>query len=148
VRELGGLHRFMDWDGPILTDSGGYQVFSLGHIARIDDDGVTLRSVVDGALVRFTPERVVDIQRKLGADVAMAFDHCPPDPTQRGEVEAACERTRAGSSAASGATASTAASPRPGALRHRAGRDLRGPAPARTSEPRSRTTSPATRSAA
>ena len=94
VHELGGLHRFMDWQGPILTDSGGYQVFSLGHISKIDDDGVTLRSVVDGALVRFTPERVVDIERKLGADVAMAFDHCPADPTNRADVEAACERTR------------------------------------------------------
>lgn len=94
VAELGGLHRFMDWPGPILTDSGGYQVFSLGHISKVDDAGVTLRSVVDGALVRFTPERVIDIERKLGADVAMAFDQCPADPTQRADVEAACERTR------------------------------------------------------
>ena len=94
VKELGGLHRFMDWDGPILTDSGGYQVFSLGHIAKIDDDGVTLRSVVDGALVRFTPRGVIDIERALGADVAMAFDQCPADPTARADVEAACERTR------------------------------------------------------
>jgi len=94
VAELGGLHRFMDWQGPILTDSGGYQVFSLGHISAIDEQGVTLRSIVDGSPVRLTPERVVDIERKLGADVAMAFDHCPADPSARADVEAACERTR------------------------------------------------------
>ncbi len=94
VAKLGGLHRVMGWNGPILTDSGGYQVFSLGDVTRIDDDGVSMRSVVDGALVRLTPERVVDIQRKLGADVAMAFDHCPADPTDRAAVAAACERTR------------------------------------------------------
>ncbi len=94
VAKLGGLHRVMGWEGPILTDSGGYQVFSLAHLARIDDDGATLRSVVDGSPVRLTPESVVDIQRRLGADVAMAFDHCPPEPTDRKSVEAATERTR------------------------------------------------------
>jgi len=93
VRALGGLHRFSGWDGPMLTDSGGYQVFSLGHLAQLDEDGVTLRSVVDGAPVRLDPERVIDIERKLGADVAMAFDHCPPDPANRVEVEAAVART-------------------------------------------------------
>jgi queuine tRNA-ribosyltransferase len=95
VAKLGGLHGLMGWDGPILTDSGGYQVFSLSHLARVDEDGATLRSVVDGAEVRLTPERVVDIQRRLGSDVAMAFDHCPPDPTDRSAVEAATARTRA-----------------------------------------------------
>ncbi len=94
VARLGGLHRLMGWDGPILTDSGGYQVFSLSDVTQVDDDGVTMRSVVDGSLVRFTPERVVEIQAKLGADVAMAFDHCPSDPTDRAAVAAACERTR------------------------------------------------------
>ena len=93
VRELGGLHRFMSWDGPILTDSGGYQVFSMSDINAVDDDGVTFKSVVDGARVRLTPEAVVDIQRALGADVAMAFDHCPSDPTDRGQVAAASDRT-------------------------------------------------------
>ena len=93
VSELGGLHRFMNWDGPILTDSGGYQVFSMLDRCQIDDDGVTFQSVVDGRRVRFEPERVVEIQRALGADVAMAFDHCPPDPTDRPAVEAATERT-------------------------------------------------------
>ncbi len=94
VARLGGIHRLMGWDGPILTDSGGYQVFSLAHLAKVDDDGVTLRSVVDGAAVRLTPESVVDLQRRLGADVAMAFDHCPADPTDRAAVEAATARTR------------------------------------------------------
>ncbi|MBL8863571.1 MAG: tRNA guanosine(34) transglycosylase Tgt [Planctomycetes bacterium] len=93
VEKLGGLHAMMAWPGPILTDSGGYQVFSLGHMAKVDADGVSLRSVVDGAAVRLTPERVIDIERKLGADVAMAFDHCPADPTDRAAVAAAVERT-------------------------------------------------------
>ncbi len=93
VERLGGLHRFMAWNGPILTDSGGYQVFSLGHLAKLDEDGVSLRSVVDGAPVRLDPERVIDIERKLGADVAMAFDHCPADPADRAQVELAVART-------------------------------------------------------
>lgn len=93
VARLGGLHRFMNWDGPILTDSGGYQVFSMADISTLDEDGVTFKSVVDGSPVRFTPERVVDIQRALGADVAMAFDHCPANALDRGEVAAATERT-------------------------------------------------------
>ncbi|MCY2960617.1 MAG: tRNA guanosine(34) transglycosylase Tgt [Planctomycetota bacterium] len=93
IQKLGGLHAVMAWNGPILTDSGGYQVFSLGHLAKIDADGVSLKSVIDGSAVRFTPERVIDIERKLGADVAMAFDHCPADPTDRAQVAAAVERT-------------------------------------------------------
>ena len=93
VRALGGLHSFMAWDGPILTDAGGYQVFSMSDLASIDEDGVSLRSIVDGGKVRLTPERVVEIQRDLGADVQMAFDHCPPDPTDRSGVIAATDRT-------------------------------------------------------
>lgn len=93
VRQLGGLHRFMNWDGPILTDSGGYQVFSMADISTIDDDGVTFKSIVDGDAVRFTPERVMDIQRDLGADVVMAFDHCPNDPHDRALVQTASDRT-------------------------------------------------------
>ena len=78
-RELGGLHRFMAWDGPILTDSGGFQVFSLRHTAdRVDDEGVTFRSVYDGSRHRFTPELAMDVQRLLGSDIAMAFDECTP----------------------------------------------------------------------
>jgi queuine tRNA-ribosyltransferase len=93
VKELGGLHAFMNWDGPILTDSGGYQVFSMADINSIDDEGATFKSVVDGARVRLNPERVVDIQRALGPDVAMAFDHCPTDPNDRAQVSAATDRT-------------------------------------------------------
>jgi len=93
VHALGGLHRFMGWDGPLLTDSGGYQVFSLEQLVQVDDDGATFRSVVDGSAVRMTPESAVEIQARLGADVAMAFDHCPSDPKDRATVAAACERT-------------------------------------------------------
>ena len=78
VRGLGGLHRFMGWDGPILTDSGGYQVFSLSHINAIDDDGVTFRSIVDGSPVRLGPREAMAVQNDLGADIIMAFDDCPP----------------------------------------------------------------------
>ena len=93
VAALGGLHAMMGWPGPILTDSGGYQVFSLSDISRVDDDGVSFQSVVDGSPVRFRPEGVIDIQSRLGADVAMAFDHCPADPTDRDGVESATQRT-------------------------------------------------------
>ncbi len=86
IAALGGLHAFMGWDGPMLTDSGGFQVFSLGGqkgkkpLRTIDDDGVTFRSYIDGSRHRFTPERVVEIQQNLGADVAMVLDECaPPD---------------------------------------------------------------------
>lgn len=92
IRDLGGLHEFMRWDGPILTDSGGFQVFSLTDINKIDEDGVTFRSHIDGSQKRLTPERSMQIQQNLGADIIMAFDQCPP-PTDRAEVEAAIERT-------------------------------------------------------
>jgi queuine tRNA-ribosyltransferase len=95
VAEAGGLHRFMGWQGPLLTDSGGYQVFSLGAINRIDDDGVVFRSRRDGARIALTPERAMAIQMALGADVAMAFDQCPPWPAMEGEVAEACRRTHA-----------------------------------------------------
>ena len=79
IRELGGLHRFMAWDRPILTDSGGFQVFSLRDtIARVDDEGVTFRSVYDGASTRFTPELAAAIQANLGSDIAMCLDQVPP----------------------------------------------------------------------
>ncbi|MDE0610434.1 MAG: tRNA guanosine(34) transglycosylase Tgt [Anaerolineaceae bacterium] len=94
VRDLGGLHRFMNWQGPILTDSGGYQVFSLQHINRVDDEGVSFRSHIDGRHLRFTPEKVIEIQRNLGADIMMCFDECPP-PRDRERVENAVRRTGA-----------------------------------------------------
>ena len=93
VARLGGLHAFMNWDGPILTDSGGYQVFSMDDINTIDEDGVTFRSIVDGSPVRLTPERVMDIERNLGADVIMAFDHVPKDPLDEACVRDATDRT-------------------------------------------------------
>ncbi len=78
VRELGGLHGFMRWNRPILTDSGGFQVFSLGHINTVREEGVEFQSHIDGSRHLFTPERVMEIERALGADVIMAFDQCPP----------------------------------------------------------------------
>lgn len=78
VAELGGLHRFMDWPGSILTDSGGYQIFSLAEQRKITDHGATFRSHIDGALLELTPEKAVDIQEKLGSDIAMVLDECPP----------------------------------------------------------------------
>ena len=94
VAEMGGLHRFMAWDKPVLTDSGGFQVFSLAQINRIDDDGVTFRSHIDGSSHRLTPESSMQIQQNLGADIIMAFDQCPP-PTDRAIVEKAVARTSA-----------------------------------------------------
>lgn len=89
----GGIHRFMAWDGPILTDSGGYQVFSLESRRKIDHDGVTFRSHLDGSEHRFTPENVVAFQEALGVDIAMAFDQCVKLPSPRAEIERAVERT-------------------------------------------------------
>ena len=93
VRSLGGLHDFMRWQRPLLTDSGGYQVFSLGHINEIRDDGVVFQNHIDGSKHLFTPARVMEIQRALGADVVMAFDECPPGGADRETVERANERT-------------------------------------------------------
>jgi queuine tRNA-ribosyltransferase len=95
VADGGGLHRFMAWDGPMLTDSGGFQVFSLGEINTINDRGVVFRSPRDGARIDLTPERSMAIQMTLGADVAMAFDQCPPYPATEADVAAACRRTHA-----------------------------------------------------
>ena len=94
VRDLGGLHRFMAWDGPILTDSGGFQVFSLSDTRRIDADGVTFKSHLDGSTHRFTPEKSIAIQENLGADVIMMFDECPP-PNEYDYVRQSLGRTHA-----------------------------------------------------
>jgi queuine tRNA-ribosyltransferase len=94
VAALGGLHGFMGWDGPILTDSGGFQVFSLADtIVRVDEEGVTFRSVYDGESARFTPESVAAVQTALGSDIAMCLDVCPPATASRAEVLRAVELT-------------------------------------------------------
>ena len=94
IARLGGLHQFMAWDGPILTDSGGFQVVSLGDLRVVDDDGVTFRSHLDGSLHRFTPEHAVAVQEALGADIAVAFDQpVPPGSSSRAIVADATART-------------------------------------------------------
>jgi queuine tRNA-ribosyltransferase len=93
IARLGGLHRFMGWDGPILTDSGGFQVFSLAHLGRVDDDGVTFASHLDGSQQRLTPERATEIQEALGSDIAMAFDQLVDATRPVAEVATAMGRT-------------------------------------------------------
>ncbi|PSF37324.1 tRNA guanosine(34) transglycosylase Tgt [Aphanothece hegewaldii CCALA 016] len=93
VEKAGGLHSFMGWNGPILTDSGGFQVFSLSELRDIKETGVTFRSPRDGRIIELTPERSIQIQNKLGADVIMAFDECPPANASRSDVTKATERT-------------------------------------------------------
>jgi queuine tRNA-ribosyltransferase len=93
IERLGGIHEFTGWAGPILTDSGGFQVFSLQGLRKVDDDGVSFRSHVDGALLRFTPENVAGMQERMGVDVAMVLDECPPWPIERGAAEASWRRT-------------------------------------------------------
>jgi queuine tRNA-ribosyltransferase len=93
VARAGGLHRFMGWDRPILTDSGGFQVFSLAAISRIDDGGVRFKSHIDGSEVLLTPERSIEVQEALGADIIMAFDECPANPAPPDVARRAVERT-------------------------------------------------------
>jgi queuine tRNA-ribosyltransferase len=93
VREMGGLHRFMAWDGPILTDSGGFQVFSLATLRTVDEDGVEFQSHIDGSRRRFTPESVMRIERNLGADVIMQFDHVIPGQSDTDAARDASERS-------------------------------------------------------
>ena len=83
LEQAGGLHKFMNWDGPILTDSGGYQVYSLSKNRKINPEGVVFKSHIDGSKHTFTPENVMDIQRSIGADIIMAFDECPPYPCDK-----------------------------------------------------------------
>lgn len=93
VEALGGIHRFTGWRGPILTDSGGFQVWSLGGLRTVDAGGVTFRSHLDGSPLRFTPEGVVGFQERMGVDVAMMLDECPPWPVERAAAEASWART-------------------------------------------------------
>jgi queuine tRNA-ribosyltransferase len=95
VHSVGGLHRFIGWDGPILTDSGGYQIFSLATLARVTDAGVTFRSHLDGSTHVLTPEDAIRVQERLGSDVAMILDECPSGDADRSTVEAATARTTA-----------------------------------------------------
>src|SRR5262249_9696302 len=93
IAEMGGLHRFMGWSRPILTDSGGYQVYSLAPTRQIDDHAAVFRSHIDGALFELTPERAVQIQEQLGSDIAMCLDECPPFDTDPARVREAVKRT-------------------------------------------------------
>ena len=93
IARLGGLHRFMSWDGPILTDSGGFQVFSLAHLRTVDEDGVTFASHLDGSMHRLTPERAIKIQELLGSDIAMTFDQLVDPTLPPSEVKQAMDRT-------------------------------------------------------
>ncbi len=93
IRELGGLSRFMGWDGPVLTDSGGFQVFSLGELVRFGEDGVRIRSHLDGSLRELTPESVIAVEEALGVDILMPLDDCPPYPAEPARVTDAIERT-------------------------------------------------------
>ncbi len=93
IARLGGLHRFMGWDGAILTDSGGFQIFSLAHLGRVDDDGVTFASHLDGSPHRLTPETAIEIQEALGSDIAMAFDQLIDPDRPRADVHDAMART-------------------------------------------------------
>ena len=93
ISGFGGLHRFMGWDRPILTDSGGYQVFSLNTLRKIDDQGIVFRSHLDGSTHRFTPQKTIGIQRNLGSDIMMVLDECTSYPCHREYAAEANERT-------------------------------------------------------
>lgn len=93
IAEAGGLHNFMNWNRPILTDSGGFQVFSLGHLRKINDEGVTFRSHIDGALHFMSPEKAMEVQKALESDIAMVFDECSPYPCTEEEAAEAVRRT-------------------------------------------------------
>ncbi len=93
IRDLGGLHRFMTWDGPVLTDSGGFQVFSLAKLRNIKEEGVYFVSHIDGRKIFMGPEESIQIQSNLGSDIAMAFDECVENPSPYEYVDASCERT-------------------------------------------------------
>jgi queuine tRNA-ribosyltransferase len=93
IRDLGGLHRFMGWDGPILTDSGGFQVFSLSKLREIKEEGVAFQSHIDGAKLFLGPKEVMAIQANLGSDIAMVIDECPPWPVERDACAFSCART-------------------------------------------------------
>ena len=123
IARLGGLHRFMAWDGPILTDSGGFQVVSLGDLRVIDEDGATFRSHLDGSLHRFTPELAIAVQEALGSDVAVAFDQPVTPSSPRAVVAEATERTHRWAER----SLARPLAARPGPVRDRPGRARAGP---------------------
>jgi queuine tRNA-ribosyltransferase len=123
VAAHGGLHGFMQWPGPILTDSGGFQVFSLADTRLMRDDGVEFTSVYDGSRHVFTPEKAMQIQMELGADIVMCFDQCAPGTLARAEIAAAVERTSRWAAACMASCAGTGrSSPTPAAFRCSASR--------------------------
>ena len=93
IRQVGGLHRFMNWDGPILTDSGGYQIFSLAKLRKITEEGVRFQNHIDGSPAFISPEIAMEIQATLGSDIAMVLDECPPWPCQYDYAARSLERT-------------------------------------------------------
>ncbi len=93
IERAGGLHKFIGWEGAILTDSGGFQVFSLADLRKIDDEGVTFSSHIDGSIIRLEPESVIDAENRIGADIIMAFDECPEWPVEFDRAQKAVERT-------------------------------------------------------
>jgi queuine tRNA-ribosyltransferase len=94
IQQLGGVHRFMNWDGPILTDSGGYQAYSLADTNKVDDEGVTFKSIIDGKTILLTPELAMKVQNELGPDIMMALDDCPPPVDPNIDAMDAAQRTR------------------------------------------------------
>ena len=145
VAALGGLHKFMNWPGPILTDSGGFQVMSLKDLRKLDADGVTFRSPVDGSQHRLTPERSIEIQHLLDADITMSFDECTTWPV---EEPAAASSMRLSMKWAERGKRAFSERPGYGAVRHRAGQHLPGVARGERRRPSSRSASTATPSAA
>jgi queuine tRNA-ribosyltransferase len=129
VARLGGLHRFMGWDRPILTDSGGYQVMSLSELTKVSEEGVAFASPPRRLAHMITPERSMEIQRLLGSDIVMAFDELVPTTSTRDEQAAAMERSMRWAKRSRDAFDAAASMPRRGAVRHPAGRARRGAAP-------------------
>ena len=144
VARLGGLHAFMRWPHPILTDSGGFQVMSLAQLRKIDADGVSFRSHIDGSEHRLTPERSIEIQLLLGSDIVMQLDECLTLPAEPSEVERAMRLSLAWAERSKAAFGSAGGQ---GAVRHRAGRRRAGAAAEIGGGPRRRSASTATRSA-
>ena len=146
IARLGGLHQFMHWEKPILTDSGGYQVMSLAKLRRIDEQGVIFQSHIDGATVELTPERAIEVQCLLGADIQMVLDECTPFPATRDEAKTSLDLSLRWAEAQQGRLRH----PRragPGFVRHRAGQHLSRPERAKRARAARRSASTAMRSA-